>query len=170
MCMMKDDCELHEKVDEILKCQENIITEQKDLRRDFDTMNRLVKNHDDILSKIDVKIAEGVTLGVDRSLKGLDERVGSVVKKELQDAEYLKLKEEKERKKGWADHAVKQVIGIVITGIIGVVVILFQLANNTDLNKQITQQNEVIQAQKEALQSYENQFKDLQEEINNLKK
>lgn len=154
MCMMKDDCELHEKVDNILKCQEDIIKEQKDLRRDFDTMNRLVKNHDDILSKIEVKISEGVTMGVDKSLRGLDERVGTVVKKELREAEYIKLKEEKERKKGWTDHAVKQFIGIAITGLVGIAVILFQFANSQDLNKQIEESKQVILEQKEALYYY----------------
>lgn len=164
MCMIDENCELNIKVDNILKSQQNLINEQKNLRKDFDITNRLVKNHDDILSKIDVKIAEGVTIGVDRSLKGLDERVGSAVKKELHEAEYLKLKEEKERKKGWTDHAIKQVIGIIVTGIISVIVIMFQMANNKDLNNQLKKQNEKIQSQKKEINSYETQVKDLNKE------
>lgn len=156
MCKLKEDCDLHEKVDNVLQSQETIIQEQKDLRRDFDIMNRLVKNHDDILSKIDQKIAEGVSLGVDKSLKGLDERVGIVVKKELREAEYLKLKEEKDRKKGFTDHAIKQIIGIVVTGVIGLAVILFQLADKKNLNK-------TIEDQKSTLEVYKKEIKDIKD-------
>lgn len=156
MCKLREDCDLHEKVDNVLQSQETIIQEQKDLRRDFDIMNRLVKNHDDILSKIDQKIAEGVSLGVDKSLKGLDERVGMVVKKELREAEYLKLKEEQDRKKGFTDHAIKQIIGIVVTGVIGLGVILFQIADKKNLNK-------TIEDQKSTLEVYKKEIKDIKD-------
>ena len=156
MCKLREDCNLHEKVDNVLQSQETIIQEQKDLRRDFDIMNRLVKNHDDILSKIDQKIAEGVSLGVDKSLKGLDERVGIVVKKELREAEYLKLKEEQDRKKGFTDHAIKQIIGIVVTGVIGLGVILFQIADKKNLNK-------TIEDQKSTLEVYKKEIKDIKD-------
>lgn len=168
MCVSNNDCDLHQKVDKILEDQKKLLDDQKDLRKDFDNMNKLVNTHNDIITKIDTKVQEGVYIGVDKALKGLDERVGSIVKREIKDNEYERLKAEKERKKGFMDHGIKQVIGIVIAGVIGFVVITFQLVNNNELKDQITEtqselreQIKLVQGQKDLLQEYEKIIEEL---------
>lgn len=169
MCVNIKDCELNKKVDDILKKIDTLEKNQEDLRKDNESFRTLVNTHNEIITKIDTKVQDGVVTGVERALKGLDERVGNIVERKLKDNDYEKMIQEKERKKGFIDHGIKQVIGIAVTGIIGALVIVFQLVNNNDLKEQITttqselrEQIKTIESQRDIIKEYEAIIKGLQ--------
>lgn len=139
---------------EILKCLEQQQKDISDLKGDIRRTKEIVNNHDDILKKIDDKVTEGVTKGVDNALKGLDDRMGQAVTKALRDIEYEELKANKEKKKKYMEHGIKQAIGIIVAGVLATGFILFQMANNSKLDEEIKKNQAVIQQQKEALETY----------------
>lgn len=139
---------------EILKCLEQQQKDISDLKGDIRRTKEMVDNHDDILKKIDDKVTEGVTKGVDNALKGLDDRMGQAVTKALRDIEYEELKANKEKKKKYMEHGIKQAIGIIVAGVLATGFILFQMANNSKLDEEIKKNQAVIQQQKEALETY----------------
>lgn len=172
MCVNLKDCELNAKVDEILKKQENLEKNQEDLRKDFDNMNKLVNTHNDIITKIDTKVQDGVYIGVEKALKGLDERVGSIVKREIKDNEYERMKADQERKKGFMDHGIKSLIGWAVVGLAGVILVILlgsTASNNNDLKSELSkiqitldEQSKTILQQKDLLYKYEAIIKELQ--------
>ena len=137
--------EIRENVNQINNTLKVISEEYKQLRTNYSSLNTMVANHENILAKIEEKIENGIVGGVEKALKNLDEIIAKNLKRELENAEYQRLKAEKERKTGWMDHGIKQVIGVAITGIIGFIIIVFQYMQTNNILAQVSNEKKIVE-------------------------
>lgn len=167
MCVMEKDCSLSNTVN-------NINKEVKDLRKDFEGLSKLVYNHNDIISKIDVKVEDGVSRGVEKALKGLDDRINKNVIDTMEKKELEDFRKKKNRNNSFFEHGVKQAIGVIVAGVLAALVIVFQLVNNNDLKNnnsqlenKVNELTQIVGTQKEALNGYEQILEELRRELQN---
>lgn len=167
MCKLDSDCELKKTVD-------NMAKDVTDLRKELEGLSKLVYNHNDTLSKIDTRIEDGVSKGVEKALKNLDTRITNNVMTTLEKKELAELKEEKARRRGFMDHGVKSLIGWAVVGLAGVILIIMlgsSASNNNDLNSQLAkiqsqldEQSKTITNQKDLIKEYEKIILELKED------
>lgn len=168
MCKLDSDCELKKTVD-------NMAKDVTDLRKDLEGLSKLVYNHNDTLIKIDTRIEDGVSKGVEKALKGLDKRVSQTVDQTLKDNRLKELEEQVARRKGFMDHGIKSLIGWAVIGVAGVILIIvlgYTANNNTNLTNelakiqtQLDEQSNTITGQKDLIKEYESIILDLKEKV-----
>lgn len=172
MCKMSEDCTLNETVEEIAKDVKELKNSYTDIRKDFELMNKLVNNHDNILQKIDTKVQDSVYTAVGKALDRQEERIGVVVERKLEEQDHKRLKAEEERRKGFMDYGIKSFIGWAVVGLAGVILIVLlgvSTNKNNDLTKDIDKLTSLVESQKEVIDSYYTKITDLQKEVDGMK-